>query len=125
MKKILTYVISIAFLLSAIVFITSYNKRIETKRYAPHIYTLTGGKVLVVKISGDPDFTLDTAQTTLYSARRKLKLSPSYITARHLDWQQRETTPRKQWVVYYSRRVPETATGLADIENTADVNIFL
>ena len=124
MKNVLTYLISGTFLLSAIVFVTYYNKRMEKERYTPHMYTLTGGKVLVARIAGDPDITMETAQTTLYSARRKLKLSPSYITARHLDWQQRETTSREEWVVYYSRMVPETATDLADIKDTAEVSIF-
>jgi len=124
MKMILALVKTIAFLFPAIAFIIYYNLRIDKERYEPHIYTLTGKKVLVAKISGDPDITMDTAGITLYSAGRKLKLSPSYITARHLDWNQRNTTPRKDWVVYYSRMVPETAILLADIKDSADVSIY-
>lgn len=124
MKMIPALVKTIAFLLPAIAFITYYNLRMDKERFEPHIYTLTGGKVLVAKISGDPEITMDTAGTTLYSAGRKLKLSPSYITGRHLDWNQRNTTPRKDWVVYYSRMVPETAIGLADIKDTTNVSIY-
>lgn len=124
MKMIPTLVKTILYLLPAIAFITCYNLRMGKERFEPYIYTLTGGKVLVARISGDPDITLDTAGTTLYSAGRKLKLSPSYITGRHLDWNQRNTTPRKNWVIYYSRMVPETAVGLADIKDTADVRIY-
>ena len=124
MKMIVALVKTIAFLLPAIAFIIYYNLRMDKECYEPHIYTLTGGKVLVAKISGDPDITMDTAGITLYSAGRKLKLSPSYITARHLDWNQRNTTPRKDWVVYYSRMVPETAIHLADIKDSADVSIY-
>lgn len=94
------------------------------ERYEPCIYTLTGGKVLVAKITGDPDITLDTAGITLYSASRKLKLSPSFIAARHLNWNQRYTTPKKDWIVHYSRMVPETAIGLAEIKDTVNVKIF-
>lgn len=114
----------IAWLVPVLAFISYYNLSMEKERYEPHIYTLTGGKVLVAKISGDPDITIDTAGTTLYSASRKLRLSPSYISARHSDWKQRNMIPRKDWVVYYSRMVPETAVGLADIKDTASVNIY-
>lgn len=124
MKKILPLVKTAVFLLPAIAFITYYNLRMEKERYEPNIYTLTGGKVLVAKISGDPDITMDTAGITLYSAGRKLKLSPSYITARHLKWNQRDTKPKQDWVVHYSRMVPETAIDLADIKDTAHVKIF-
>ena len=122
MKKTLLLVKIVVFLLPAIAFITYYNLRMDRERYAPHIYTLTGGRVLVVKITGDPDITMETAGTTMYSVGRILKLSPSYMSARHLQWNQRDTTPRQDWVVDYSRMVPETAVGLADIKDT--VNIF-
>ena len=124
MKMVPALVKTIAFLLPVIAFITYYNLRMDKERFEPHIYTLTRGKVLVAKISGDPDITMDTAGTTLYSAGRKLKLSPSYITGRHLKWNQRNTTPIQDWVVYYSRMVPETAIGLADIKDTANVSIY-
>ena len=124
MKMIPALLKTIAFLLPVIAFITYYNLRMDKERFEPHIYTLTGGKVLVAKISGDPDITMDTAGTTLYSAGRKLKLSPSYITGRHLERNQRNTTPIKDWVVYYSRMVPETAIGLADIKDTTNVSIY-
>jgi hypothetical protein len=124
MKKSLPRVTALICLLPVIAFITHYNLRMDKARYDPHIYTLTGGKVLVARITGDPDITMDTAGTTLYSAGRILKLSPSYMSARHLQWDQRYTTPVQDWVVYYSRMVPETATGLADIEDTAHVKIF-
>ena len=124
MSKAVTGVKLIAFLIPVIALLTYYNLSMEKKCYEPHIYTINSGRVLVAKITGDPDITLETAQTTLYSAARKLKLSPSYITARHLDWEQRDTVPREQWVVHYSRMVPETATDLADIEDTTYVSIF-
>ena len=124
MKKILPLVKTVVFLLPVIAFTTYYNLRMEKERYEPYIYTLTGGRVLVAQIKGDPDITMDTAETTLYSASRKLKLSPSYMSARHLQWNQRYTTPVQEWVVHYSKMVPETATGLADIKDTADVKIF-
>lgn len=124
MKIILTLLKFFTCLLPVIAFIIYYNLRMDKERYEPHICTLTGGKVLITKIPGDPDITMDTAGTTLYSAGRKLKLSPSYIAARHLTWKQRDTTPKKDWVVYYSRMVPETATDLADIQNSANVTIY-
>ena len=124
MKKTLPLVKTVVFLLPAILFIIYYNLRMNNERYEPHIYTLTGGRVLVAQITGDPEITMDTAATTLYSASRKLKLSPSYMSARHLHWNQRYTTPLEDWVVDYSKMVPETATGLADIKDTADVKIF-
>jgi hypothetical protein len=124
MKKSLLFVKALLFLLPIIAYITHYNLRMEKERYKPHIYTLTGGKVLVAQITGDPDVTLDTAATTLYSAGRKLKLSPCYMSGRHLNWKQRETIPRKEWVVHYARVVPETAVGFADIENPAEKGIY-
>ncbi len=124
MKRISIVLKSAAVLLPGIAFMIYYNLRIDTLRFEPHIYTLTGGKVLVAKIQGDPDITMDTAGLTLYSAGRKLKLSPSYMSARHLKWNQRDTTPMQDWVIYYSRMVPETAVGLADIKDTAEVSIF-
>ena len=124
MKKSLPFVKTLVCLLPIIAYLTHYNLRMEKERYEPHIYTLTGGKVLVAQITGDPDITLDTATTTLYSAGRKLKLSPSYMSGRHLNWKQRETIPRKEWVVHYSRVVPETAVGFADIKNPAEKGIY-
>jgi len=124
MKKSLPFVKTLVFLLPIIAFLTHYNLRMEKERYEPHIYTLTGGRVLVAQITGDPDITMDTGRTTLYSVGRKLKLSPSYMSGRHLDWKQRQTTPRKEWVVHYSRAVPETAVGFADIENPAGKGIY-
>ncbi len=115
---------SVAVLLPGIAFMIYYNLRMEAQHFQPHIYTITGGKVLVARIKGDPDITIDTAGLTLYNASRKLKLSPSYMSARHLDWNQRKTTPMQHWDIYYSRIVPETAIGLADIKDTADVSIF-
>jgi len=113
-----------ALLLPGITFMIYYNLRMDSQRFEPHIYSMTGGKVLVAKIQGDPDITMDTAGLTLYSAGRKLKLSPSYMSARHLDWKQRDTTPKQHWNIYYSRIVPETAISLADLKDTADVSIF-
>jgi hypothetical protein len=124
MKNILIFLITVGFLLPVIAFITYYNLRMDKERYEPHIYTLTAGRVLVAQIKGDPDITMDTAGTTLYSASRQLKLSPSYMSARHLEWNQRYTAPLQDWVVHYSKMVPETATNLADIKDTADVKIF-
>ena len=124
MKKTRPLVKTAVFILPAILFIIFYNLRMNNERYEPHIYTLTGGRVLVAQITGDPEITMDTAAITLYSASRKLKLSPSYMSARHLQWNQRDTTPLQLWVVDYSKMVPETATGLADIKDTADVKIF-
>ncbi|MFC1831199.1 hypothetical protein ACFL0S_04180 [Thermodesulfobacteriota bacterium] len=124
MKKTRPLVKTVVFLLPAILFIIFYNLRMNNERYEPHIYTLTGGRVLVAQITGDPEITMDTAAITLYSASRKLKLSPSYMSARHLQWNQRDTAPLQDWVVDYSKMVPETATGLADIKDTADVKIF-
>ena len=124
MKNLLPLAKALAFLLPAILFMTCYNLRMDKARYEPHIYTVTGGKFLVAQISGDPDVTRDTASTTLFSAGRILTLSPSYMSARHLQWNQRDTTPVQDWVVQYARVVPETSTGLAGIEDTADVKIF-
>ena len=124
MKKTRPLVKTVVFLLPAILFIIFYNLRMNNERYEPHIYTLTGGRVLVAQITGDPEITMDTAAITLYSASRKLKLSPSYMSARHLQWNQRDTAPLQDWVVDYSKTVPVTATGLADIKDTADVKIF-
>ena len=115
---------SVAVLLPGIAFMIYYNLRMEAQHFQPYIYTFTGAKVLVARIKGDPDITIDTAGLTLYNASRKLKLSPSYMSARHLHWNQRKTTPMQHWDIYYSRIVPETAIGLADIKDTADVSIF-
>ncbi len=124
MRRIPTQLKLTAFLLPGIIFIIFYNLRMEKERFEPHIYNLRAGKVLVAKIMGDPDITRDTAGKALYSAGRILKLSPSYISARHLKWNQRETITADEWVVHYSRMVPETAIGLADIEDTEKMNIF-
>jgi len=115
---------SAALLLPGIIFMICYNTRMESHRLEPHMYTISGAKVLVAKITGDPDISMDTAEMTLYSAGRKLKLSPSYMSARHLVWNQRDTTPIENWEILYSRIVPETAIGLADIQDTAEVSIF-
>ena len=124
MMNPLSLVKTVVYLLPAILFLIYYNLRMSNERYEPHIYTLTGGRVLVAQITGDPDITRDTAGITLYSASRKLKLSSSYMSARHLLWNQRDITPPQEWVVQYSKMVPETATGMADIKDTADVKIF-
>ena len=124
MKRLIPWIKAVVCLLPAVAFIIFYNLRMERARFEPHIYTSIGGKVLVAQITGDPDITMDTAGTTLYSAGRILKLSPSYMSARHLRWDQRYTTPRQEWAVHYSRMVPETATGLAGIKDTAAVKIF-
>jgi len=124
MNKLPLLVKFILALLPVIVFLVSYNLRMEKQRLQPYIYSLGAGKVLVAKIKGDPEITMDTAGTTLYNAGRKLKLSPSYISGRHRDWKQRYTTPVKDWIVYYSRMVPETATGLADLKDSTTVSIF-
>jgi hypothetical protein len=113
-----------AILIPAVLFAVVYDWRVEQQRYQPRIYTLTGGKVLVARITGDPVVTRDTAAVTLYSASRKLKLSPAYISGRHLDWHQRETKPAQEWEVDYARPVAETALGLADIKDSAEVKIF-
>ncbi|NNK95726.1 MAG: hypothetical protein HKP41_15355 [Desulfobacterales bacterium] len=124
MKIIPNLLKSAVFLLPGIAFMIYYNVRMEAQRFEPHIYTMTAGKVLVAKIKGDPDITMDTAGVTLHNTSRKLKLSPSYMSARHLEWNQRDTKPKQHWEVYYSKMVPETATGLADIKDTANVRIF-
>lgn len=124
MKSLPLFVKSILVLLPIVIFLVSYNLGMEEQRFKPHIYTMRAAKVLVAKIKGDPEITMDTAGITLYNAGRKLKLSPSYISGRHLDWKQRETTPMKDWVIHYSRMVPETAIGLADIKDTANVSIY-
>ena len=107
-----------------IVFMTWYNLRMEARKYEPHIYTLNAQRVLVAKIVGDPDTTLDTGGVTLFSAGRKLKLSPSYMSGRHPRWNQRDRVPRKEWEVHYSRVVPETTVGFADIKNPAEKGIY-
>ena len=124
MKIILFLLRSAVILIPCIAFMIYYNLRMETKRFEPHIYTIRGGKVLVAKIKGDPETTLDAAGITLYNAGRRLKLSPSYISARHLKWNQRETVPRRDWIVYYSRLVPETAISPVDKNNPVDVSVF-
>jgi hypothetical protein len=124
MKNIPALIKGAALLLPGIAFMIVYNLRMEAQRYEPHIYSITGGKVLVAEITGDPEITRDTALVTLYSAGRKLKLSPAYMSARHPQWNQMNTKPRQDWTIYYSRVVPETATGLADIQDTAEVRIF-
>ena len=124
MKRLPLFGKSILVLLPVIVFLVSYNLRMEEQRFKPHIYTMAAGRVLVAKIKGDPEITMDTAGITLYSAGRKLKLSPSYISGRHIDWKQRHITPMKDWVVHYSRMVPETAIGLTDIKDSATASIF-
>ncbi len=124
MKNTITFLKTIVILLPVMTFLIYYNMRMEKERFKPHINTLPGGKVLVTEVVGDPDITLDTAGTTLYNVGRKLKLSPSYIAARHLTWNQRDTIPRENWVVHYSRMVPETATSLANLQDTANVKIY-
>lgn len=124
MKNISTLIKGAALLLPGITFMIVYNLRMEALRYEPHIYSIAGGKVLVAEITGAPETTRDTAGITLFSAGRKLKLSPAYMSARHLQWNQMDTKPRQDWTILYSRMVPETATGLADIQDTAEVRIF-
>lgn len=124
MKVIPTPVKIAVLVLPGIIFMAHYNQRMETQRFEPHIYTLGAGKILVAEIKGDPDVTMDDAGTTFYNSGRKLKLSPSYMGARHVHWNQRDTTPEKEWVVQYSRMVPETAVDLPDIEQPAHVKIF-
>ena len=124
MKNTINILKIIVILLPVLAFLSYYNIRMEKERFKPHLYTLTGGKVLVTELTGDPDITLDTAGTTLYNVGRKLKLSPSYIAARHLAWNQRDTIPRENWVVHYSRMVPETATHITGLQDSANVKIY-
>ena len=105
-------------------FMLYYNDQMDEKLFEPRIYKMPVGKVLVVRIQGDPDITMDTAGITLYSIGRILKLSPSYIIGRHEQWNQRELLPPKQWFIDYSRIVPETATDLIVIENTSTAPIY-
>ena len=54
---------SVAVLLPGIAFMLYYNLRMEAQHFQPYIYTITGRKVLVARIKGDPDITIDTART--------------------------------------------------------------
>jgi len=110
--------------LFAVIFVTVYNWRIEQQRYEPRIYSLAPGKELIVEITGDPDITWDTVALTLYSAGRKLKLSPSYMSGRHPQWRQRENKSPEEWEIQYARPVPGTVAGLGDIRDSADVSIY-
>lgn len=111
-------------ILPLVLFMTHFNMKMEQQRFKPHIYTVSGGKVLVAKISGDPDLTMDSAGTALYNGSRRLKLSPSYMSGRHMDWRQRHTLPRQQWIIHYSRMVPETATALGNMSSSTSVEMY-
>lgn len=124
MRKLFPLIRFGLFMMPGIVFITWYNLRMEDRRYEPHIYKVAPGKVLAARIKGDPDITRETAAVTLFSAGRKLKLSPSYMSGHHLEWSQRDKIPPKYWEIHYSRLVPETATGFADIKNPAEKGIY-
>jgi hypothetical protein len=110
--------------LFAVLFVVVYNWRVEQQRYEPRIYSLAAGKELIVEITGDPDITWDTAALTLYSTGRQLKLSPSYMSGRHAQWRQRENKSPEEWKIQYTRPVPETAVGLGDIRDSADVSLY-
>lgn len=124
MKNGITFIKLLVILLPGIIFMILYNMQMEKKRFEPHIYTLSASRVLAAKIQGDPDITRDTAGVTLFSAGRILKLSPSYMAARHLHWNQRENVPLQDWIIDFSRMVPETAVGFGGIENPEKAGLY-
>jgi hypothetical protein len=100
-----------------------YNLRIYEQRNEPIIRTLPASKELVATITGDPEYTIDTALLTFHSIGRLLKLSPAILTGRysHLD-EGRDTTVKKH-TIEYTRTIPETLTSLGAIKNTETVTL--
>lgn len=122
--RISSYLKVFTTLLPIVAFLMYYNLQMEAARFEPYLSEVIEGKELVTKLSGDPDITFDSALTVFYNAARALKLSPSYITAHHSSWRQRETIPQRDWVIYYTRRIPETATSLAGLQQDSRVQTF-
>lgn len=124
MTKTSSHIKAFVILLPMVVFTMYYNRQMETARFEPYLSEIDAGKELVTKITGDPDITFDSALTVFHNASRIQKLSPSYITAHHLSWRQRETIPQRDWVIYYTRRIPETATSLTGLQQDSRVQTF-
>lgn len=124
MKKILLFAVAFILLIGLTGFALQYNTKMEEIRLSPRIYSLEAARYLVVELEGDPKTTRKTAGKTLYSISRMLRLSPSYMSGLHLDWQQRELLPKNQWLISYGKRVPETAGGLQDVINDGEKIYF-
>ncbi len=124
MMRTSSYTKVFVILLPIVAFIMYYNRQMEAARFEPYLSEISKGKELVTIISGDPDITFDSAMTVFYNASRVLKLSPSYITAHHRSWRQRETIPPRDWVIHYKRRVPETAHSLTGLQQDRKVQTF-
>jgi len=99
----------------------AYNLQIYEQRDEPIIRTLPASKEMVATITGDPEYTIDTALLTFHSASRLLKLSPSILTGRYLDVDQRRNSNTESQTIEYTRALPETLTSLGNIKNTNTV----
>ena len=100
-----------------------YNLQIYEQRDEPIIRTLTATKELVATISGDPEYTIDTALITFHSISRLLRLSPSIISGRYAHFDQRQNDQIRKHTIEYARSIPETLTSLGAIKNTETVTL--
>ena len=100
-----------------------YNLRIYEQRNEPIIRTLPASKELVATITGDPEYTIDTALLTFHSIGRLLKLSPAILTGRYSHLDERRDTTVKKYTIEYTRAIPETLTSLGAIKNTETVTL--
>ncbi|THB75622.1 MAG: hypothetical protein D6B25_11740 [Desulfobulbaceae bacterium] len=124
MRDIFNRTMGMITLIGAVVFLAWYNHRAELNRFQPYITTSSPVKELVTEITGDPDITFDSALTIFHNAARVLKLSPSYLTGRHLSWQQRTQVSRSQWVIHYRRPVPQTAIRLDKLQHSTRIKSY-
>lgn len=110
-----------AFVAILLVVTLAYNLQIYEQRDEPIIRTLPASKEMVATITGDPEYTIGTALLTFHSASRLLKLSPSILTGRYLDVDQRRNSNTESQTIEYTRALPETLTSLGNIKNTNTV----
>lgn len=112
-----------AFVANLLVVTLAYNLQIYEQRDEPIIRTLPASKEMVATITGDPEYTIGTALLTFHSASRLLKLSPSILTGRYLDVDQRRNSNTESQTIEYTRALPETLTSLGNIKNTNTVTL--
>lgn len=112
-----------AFVAILLVVTLAYNLQIYEQRDEPIIRTLPASKEMVATITGDPEYTIGTALLTFHSASRLLKLSPSILTGRYLDVDQRRNSNTESQTIEYTRALPETLTSLGNIKNTNTVTL--
>lgn len=103
--------------------VIAYNWSNFKRQNEPVIYSLHPSKELVAVITGDPEYTIDTASLVFHSSSKILKLSPSYFSGRYEHVDDRLNVEPKYRKIAYTRPAPETLGSLGKISSTKQVDL--